>query len=492
MDVAPAGTPGAAGSALPATAADAPAGLFGLVLNAVPAQGMPVTATAPSMAGAAPQTTLAALTASAGQLPVPAVGAQIMTATPATPGAGGAQADQPATALVPGLPINAPTPGATAPVSTEAGAEAQAIPVDADAAEADEPPAGIVPGLSMSTPANPKASVTTKAVDKIAPGPAAAKAEPDAATAFADTAVQTAAALDGTSATSEPVVKPTKASTAGAKRGETAPGEKDPSKDTIAAAAPGAALPATAPVTTAAAPTPAMRAAVGEKSTKDGDRPLTAAISDHAAAGAEATASNPLGQGAVARAEPADRVFAAHVDHAVHEAAASASAAATPQASVPATPALPRQPQAPVLAGHAPTIARDMGVEIAHRASAGGDELVINLDPAELGKIRVHMAIDDKGAVRAVVAADNASVLDALRRDSADIVRAINDSGLRADMQSFRFDSRGGSADGGPWQGFKGQQDARGGSTPFQTLTPAVDEAGWRPMTRTGRVDLMA
>lgn len=132
-----------------------------------------------------------------------------------------------------------------------------------------------------------------------------------------------------------------------------------------------------------------------------------------------------------------------------------------------------------------------MGVEIARRVAEGGDELTIRLDPAELGRISIRMRFDEGGSLRAVVAADSPMVAEAIRRDTAELARALGDAGVRTDGQSFRFD-RGGTDGGGqphqsPWQR---QQNRSGGegSSAFQSADEPREPAA-RPL---GRLDLMA
>ena len=90
-----------------------------------------------------------------------------------------------------------------------------------------------------------------------------------------------------------------------------------------------------------------------------------------------------------------------------------------------------------------------MGVEIAKRIASGGEELTIRLAPDNLGKIEVRMSFDEHRSLRAVVAAESSVALEMLRRDTADLNRALTDAGVRTDGQSFRFDGRSSSGDGG-------------------------------------------
>ncbi|GGB74374.1 hypothetical protein GCM10010833_31980 [Blastomonas aquatica] len=88
-------------------------------------------------------------------------------------------------------------------------------------------------------------------------------------------------------------------------------------------------------------------------------------------------------------------------------------------------------------------IGHQLGIEIARRSQDGRDNLTVRLDPVELGKIQIRIQFDDQGSLRAQVSAESAVALEMLRRDSGDLVRALNDAGIRTDAQSFQFDARG-------------------------------------------------
>lgn len=146
----------------------------------------------------------------------------------------------------------------------------------------------------------------------------------------------------------------------------------------------------------------------------------------------------------------------------------------------------------PVIPAQPGQLGRQLGVEIARRVSAGGDELVVRLDPAELGRIEVRMSFDERGGLKTVIAADSPAALDILRRDSADLTRSLNDAGFRSTDQSLRFDGGGGDRGGGqprsPWQraaADTGQPDNVSAATEF-------DQTSYRSLRTSGHYDLMA
>ncbi|MEE4452338.1 flagellar hook-length control protein FliK [Novosphingobium resinovorum] len=135
----------------------------------------------------------------------------------------------------------------------------------------------------------------------------------------------------------------------------------------------------------------------------------------------------------------------------------------------------------------------DVGVAIARALDGGRDDLLIRIDPRDMGRIDVRLSFDDGGTLRAVVSADSPAVLDLLRRESPHLDRALGDAGIRADAQSLRFDGgQGGGGTAGQQRG--GQHQAM---TPSETARlPGGATDGAEPILRSlrgsGHVDLMA
>lgn len=175
----------------------------------------------------------------------------------------------------------------------------------------------------------------------------------------------------------------------------------------------------------------------------------------------------------------------------------SLPAASVAPAAVPAPPAaMPDAVSAaaerhPAMSFRADKVAREMGVEIARRISKGGQELVIRLDPAELGRISIRMSVNEQGQLRAIVAADAPSVVDAIRNDISELSRAIEQAGIRTDSQSFRFDRGGSGEPGGQWQQ-RYQQPNSPTRHEEQAGSPADDTGSYRPLATNGRINMMA
>ena len=191
--------------------------------------------------------------------------------------------------------------------------------------------------------------------------------------------------------------------------------------------------------------------------------------------------------------------------------ALDATAARAPTEAPRATEAKPPvQPQAqpqpspdPVVRASAP--GHDMGIALSRHAGKDGEQVVtLRLDPGELGRIEVRLAVDEDGRMTARISADQRHTLDLIRRDTDTLVRTLNDAGVRADAQGFRFDG-GGTQSGGQhaaWAGHQGQQgQGNGRHIPFHPdpafaggeLNDAPIASPAQPMgPATGRVDLLA
>jgi flagellar hook-length control protein FliK len=118
----------------------------------------------------------------------------------------------------------------------------------------------------------------------------------------------------------------------------------------------------------------------------------------------------------------ANQAAVLHVTAAVTNAAIAA--APTPQ---PPTASIP-------LAG--------LAVEIVTAAHAGKQRFEIRLDPPELGRIDVRLDVDRDGNVTSRMTVERADTLDLLRRDAAQIERALQQAGLKTSDNALEFSLR--------------------------------------------------
>jgi len=163
--------------------------------------------------------------------------------------------------------------------------------------------------------------------------------------------------------------------------------------------------------------------------------------------------------------------------HHTSEVARTQTASAAPAAAEPVVVARP---------GH---LGQQMGVEIARKVEAGEDTLRVRLSPENLGKVEVTLSFDDSGKMHATVRAESAHALDLLRQDAPDLNRALDQAGIRADAQSFRFESRsdGGNGQAQSQQGQNHRGDQLAGNDEPETAQPA-----YREIRGDGQVDLLA
>lgn len=146
----------------------------------------------------------------------------------------------------------------------------------------------------------------------------------------------------------------------------------------------------------------------------------------------------------------------------------------------------PAPPAEPTVAARPGQAGRELGLEIARVGREGGDELIVRLDPAELGRVEVRLAWDE-GVLGATVRAEHPAALELFRREVGDLGRALSEAGVRADTGAFRFE--GGSGDGRHARSDRpGEAPAsaeRDAPRPPSTTAPEVRLAH-------GRVDLIA
>jgi flagellar hook-length control protein FliK len=167
--------------------------------------------------------------------------------------------------------------------------------------------------------------------------------------------------------------------------------------------------------------------------------------------------------------------------------AATPAHAATETSRTQAAPAIAAAE--PVIAARPGHLGQQMGVEIARKVEGGDDTLRVRLSPDNLGKVEVTLSFDDAGTLRATVRADSAHALDLLRQDAPDLGRALDQAGIRADAQSFRFESR---SEGGGAQGQQQQRQNSSGGPLAGNDEPDTTEIAYREIRSDGQVDLLA
>ncbi len=97
--------------------------------------------------------------------------------------------------------------------------------------------------------------------------------------------------------------------------------------------------------------------------------------------------------------------------------------------------------QTPGLTNHAP-ITEQVQVALKQADKDGIEHITIQLDPAGLGRVEVHMHKDTDGQTQISFTVDKADTFDSLSRDARTLERSLQESGIKADTGSMQFNLR--------------------------------------------------
>jgi len=90
-------------------------------------------------------------------------------------------------------------------------------------------------------------------------------------------------------------------------------------------------------------------------------------------------------------------------------------------------------------AAAAPINLPQMAYEIVRHVQQGQSHFQIRLDPADMGRVDVKLAIDQSGAVNARLTVERPETLDLLRRDAGQLGQALSQAGLDAGKTNLQF-----------------------------------------------------
>jgi len=90
------------------------------------------------------------------------------------------------------------------------------------------------------------------------------------------------------------------------------------------------------------------------------------------------------------------------------------------------------------------TSLNSLGIAIAARSADGTKHFDIRLDPPELGRVEVHLSLDDSGKAQALLLVDKPETLALLRQDAPALGRALSDAGLSLSNNGLNFQLRNG------------------------------------------------
>jgi flagellar hook-length control protein FliK len=138
-----------------------------------------------------------------------------------------------------------------------------------------------------------------------------------------------------------------------------------------------------------------------------------------------------------------------------------------------------------------------VALHVKKAVAEGKDMIVIRLNPVELGRIEVKLEIGADGTMRAAFAAERAQTLDALKNDSRQLERALQEAGLKPDAGGLNFSMRGDNREnaqafadlGREFRGKQGNGDAEPGNVVGRD-TPAPQAAYRGARRASGGLDL--
>jgi flagellar hook-length control protein FliK len=323
-------------------------------------------------------------------------------------------------------PIAALLPAATGPASpqtTPVNANAPlAIAAAAIAATSSTTAATAPPELANTGPA-PKATTATATNAKTAAQTAAIGAattqQATDPTATADAAIAVAAGTPGATTTKTTTgFKTTQLTQGKAAAATTATGGKPGTTDPSVMATANNANSSNAAPQPAVEAKPDQAAALGDAVKPDGNNaPAASATRDHAPA-----AGN--GQAPAAPIDP------------------NAQLAAVPQQLSNTTQVAATDKFTVTQATGAAVPVSGLAVEIAASVHSGKTQFEVRLDPADLGRIDVRIAVDRNGQVTSHLTVEKPETLTMLQQDAPQLQQALNDAGLKTGSSGLQFSLR--------------------------------------------------
>jgi hypothetical protein len=86
-----------------------------------------------------------------------------------------------------------------------------------------------------------------------------------------------------------------------------------------------------------------------------------------------------------------------------------------------------------------PPAVEQVMLQLNRSAKSGDDQMTLQLNPTDLGRVSIKLNIASDGKVQGTVVANNPATLDMLHKDVRSLERALQDAGLRADSGSLQF-----------------------------------------------------
>jgi len=89
------------------------------------------------------------------------------------------------------------------------------------------------------------------------------------------------------------------------------------------------------------------------------------------------------------------------------------------------------------------TAVDQVALQLNRNVKNGNDEMSLQLNPADLGRVNIKLDITSDGKVTGTVTAENPATLDMLSKDSRSLERSLQDAGFQADPGSLQFSMSG-------------------------------------------------
>ena len=121
---------------------------------------------------------------------------------------------------------------------------------------------------------------------------------------------------------------------------------------------------------------------------------------------------------------------------------AAASALAAPAATQHPAPTTNNTPVTTNVAGNHAPVAAQVQVAVTRGVHEGVQQMTIQLDPADLGRVEVHLHTQSDGQTHLSFVVDKPQTLDSLSRDARSLERSLQDAGVKADAGNMQFNLR--------------------------------------------------
>lgn len=155
-----------------------------------------------------------------------------------------------------------------------------------------------------------------------------------------------------------------------------------------------------------------------------------------------------------------------------------ASRALPTEAAEPVAPGRPDMRALPALELGADGLGRPIKVHVAVEDHADGRRIAIGMEPADLGRVEVSLALDDRGQGTATFTVERIETLHLLQRESRAITDLLNGNGVSVGPSDIGFTLRDGGREGRPGQQQAEQREPSGERSANSSRSVVAQEGG--------------